>query len=104
MAKEEKIQEMHFLEQNIQNLFLQKQSFQIEFSETQSALKEIENSGNEVFKMIGKLLIKTDKSKLKEELLNKEKFLEIKMSSIERQESSFTEKLEKLREEILKQK
>jgi len=104
MTDQNKLQEIQILDQNLQNLFLQKQAFQMEFSETRSALAEIENSGDEIFKMIGQLLIKTDKSKIKEELLNKEKFLEIKLSSIERQESSLTEKLEKLREEIIKQK
>ena len=41
-----KIQEMQILEQNLQNFLLQKQAFQMELSETQSALKEIENSGD----------------------------------------------------------
>ena len=104
MVDQDKIQEMQILDQNVQNLFLQKQSFQIEISETQSALKEIENSGDEIFKMIGQLMIKSDKAKIKEELLNKEKFLDLRIKSIEKQESYLTEKLEKLREEIIKQK
>lgn len=101
---QEKIQEMQILEQNMQNLFMQKQSFQIEFSETQSALKEIQDSGDEVYKMVGQLMIKSDKEKIKEELDNKEKFLEIRLTSIEKEEASLTEKLEKLREEIMKEK
>ena len=104
MADQDKIQEMQILDQNVQNLFLQKQSFQIEISETQLALKEIENSGDEIFKMVGQLMIRSDKAKVKEELLNKERFLDIRIKSIEKQESYLTEKLEKLREEIIKQK
>ena len=104
MADQDKIQEMQILDQNVQNLFLQKQSFQIEISETQLALKEIENSGDEIFKMVGQLMIRSDKVKVKEELLNKERFLDIRIKSIEKQENSLTEKLEKLREEIIKQK
>ena len=104
MADQDKIQEMQILDQNVQNLFLQKQSFQMEISETQLALKEIENSGDEIFKMVGQLMIKSDKAKVKEELLNKERFLDIRIKSIEKHENSITEKLEKLREEIIKQK
>ena len=104
MVDKDKIQEMQILEQNIQNLFLQKQSFQIELSETQSALKEIENSEDEIFKMVGQLMIKSNKAKVKEELLNKEKFLDIRIKSIEKQENYLTEKIEKIREEIIKQK
>ena len=55
------IEEMQILEQKLQNLFLQKQSFQMELSETQTALKEIENSGDDIFKVVGQLMIKTEK-------------------------------------------
>lgn len=100
--QEQRIQEMQFLEQNLQNLMLQKQAFQMELSETQSALKEIGKSGEEVFKIIGQLMIKTEKSKLKEELLNKEKILTLRTKTIEKQETSLTEQLDKLREEVMK--
>ena len=96
------MEEMQILEQKLQNLFLQKQSFQIEFSETQSALKEIENSGDEIFKIVGQLMIKSEKSKVKEELSNKEKILDLRIKSLEKQEGSFMEELGKLREEVMK--
>ena len=101
---QEKIQEMQVLEQNLQNLFMQKQSFQIELSETQSALKEILGSGDEVYKMVGQLMIKSNREKIKGELENKEKFLEIRLTSVEKEEAFLMEKLEKLREEIMKKK
>lgn len=101
MKKNKSVQEIQFLENNLQNLLIQKQVFQMELSETQSALKEIENSGEEVFKVIGQLMIKTDKKKMKEELLNKEKILELRIKSIEKQEDFLKEKLEKLKKEIL---
>lgn len=99
---DKKIQEMQILEQNLQSLLLQKQAFQMELSETQSALKEIENSGEEVFKIIGQLMIKTDKSKIKQELSNKEKILNLRTKTIEKQEISLTEQLDKFREEVIK--
>ncbi len=102
MVSENKIQEMQFLEQHLQNSLLQKQAFQMELSETTSALKQLDNSGEEVFKIIGQLMLKTDRSKIKEELLNKEKILELRIKSIEKQEVSLTEQLDKLREEVMK--
>ena len=97
-----KIQEMQILEQNLQNLLLQKQAFDMELSETKSALKEIEKSGDDIFKIIGQLMIKADKNKVKEELLNKEKILGLRLSTIEKQEGSLTEKLTSLRDEVMK--
>lgn len=99
--RDKKIREMQMLEQNLQNLLLQKQAFQMELSETKSALKEIGKSGDEVFKIIGQLMIKTEKSRIKEELSNKEKIITLRINSIEKQETSLTEKLEDLQKEVL---
>ncbi len=98
----QKLQELQMLEQGLQNLLLQKQSFQMEFSETESALQAIEESGEEVFKIIGQLMIKTEKSKVKEELENKKKMIELRIKTMETQETSVTEQLNKLREELMK--
>ncbi|MDE1848586.1 MAG: prefoldin subunit beta [Nanoarchaeota archaeon] len=93
---EETIQEMQVLEQNLHNLLLQKQAFQMELSETKSALKEIDKSG-EIFRLIGELMIKTDKEKAKEDLIMKEKVLDMRIKSIEKQEDSLGKRLQELR-------
>lgn len=102
MTDEHKIQELQMLEQSLQNLLLQKQAFQMELSETESALQAIKESGEEVFKIIGQLMIKTEKSKITEELENKKKMLELRTKTLDSQEGSLTERLEKLREELVK--
>ncbi len=100
--EQEKIQEMQILEQQLQNTILQKQAFQMELAETNSALEELEKSGDEVFKIIGQLMIKSEKSKIKEELENKKKILELRINSFEKQENSLSEKLGNIQEEIAK--
>ena len=99
---ENKIQEMQILEQRLQNSILQKQAFQMELAETNSALKEMEKSGEEVYKIIGQLMIKTEKSKIHEELSDKQKILELRIKSFDKQENSMTEQLEKIRDELTK--
>ena len=74
----------------------------MELSETKVAIKEISSSGDEVFKIVGQLMIKSDKKKVSEELSNKEKLLDIRLKSLERQEEALSNQLEKLREEFLK--
>ena len=93
--------EMQFLEQNLQNLLMQKQAFQIEMTETQSALNEINTAKDDVYKIIGSLMLKTEKAKLKDELTNKEKLLDLRLKTLEKQERNFTPKLEELREKIM---
>ena len=98
-AKEKNMQELQMLEQN---LLLQKQAFQFELRETQAALKELEKSGEEVFKMIGQLMIKTDKKRMKEELTNKEKMIDLRIKEFGKQEHALAGKFEALQKEALK--
>ena len=95
------IQEVQFLEQTLQNFFFQKQALQMELTEMQSALKEIENSKEDVYKLIGQLMIMVSKSEIKEELFEKEKILNLKIKNLEKQEKSLSEKLEQIRRQIL---
>ncbi len=99
---DEKIQQLQALEYNLQNLLMQKQAFELELSETQSALEEIGSSGEEVYKIIGQMMIKSDKSKILDELENKKKILDLRIKSFEKQENSLSEKIDTLREEVTK--
>ena len=102
MAKESErnIQEMQFLEQNIQNILLQKQAFELELSETNSAMEELETSNEEVYKIIGQLMIKTEKNKVKEDLSQKLKLIELRIKTLDKQEKSINERIEKLKTEV----
>jgi prefoldin beta subunit len=102
--QDNKIEEMQILEQNLQSLLYQKQAFQMELSETQSSIKEVEEAKDDVFKIVGQLMIKSDKKKVLDDLSNKEKLLELRIKSIEKQENSFLEKIEALKEEVLSKK
>jgi|APSaa5957512622_1039677.scaffolds.fasta_scaffold00920_19 prefoldin beta subunit len=102
MVSQEKLQEMQFLEQNLQSLMMQKQAFQMELSETKAALKELDNSGDDVFKLVGQLMLKTDKKKMKEELITKEKLLEKRTDTLQTQEVPLMKKLDDLRQELMK--
>lgn len=98
----EKIQELQIYEQNFQNLLMQKQAFQIEFSEVENALSEVSKSSDEVFKIIGQIMIKADKEKIEKELKHKKELLQLRLKSIEKQESEFSKQIEELKEEVMK--
>jgi len=100
--KDKDIQEIQFLEQGLQNILFQKQAFQMELSESKEALKELENSSDEVYKVIGQLMIRSEKSKMKEELLSKIKIFDLRMKNLEKQEVSLSERIEKIRDDTLK--
>jgi len=99
--QDQKIQELQMFEQNLQNILMQKQVFQLELSETDSALKEIGKAKSDVYKIIGQLMIKKDFKEVEEELKNKEKLLTLRLENLEKQESTIAEKADKLKEEIM---
>jgi len=101
-SKENQVQEINILEQNLQQLLLQKQAFNMELSETETALEEIKKSGEEVFKIVGQIMIKSEKKKIEEELLQKIKLLQMRCNSLDKQEKIFVDKIESIRKEILK--
>ena len=96
-----KIQELQMLEQAIQNILMQRQAFLLELNETNLALEELKTSGNEVYKIVGQLMLKTSKEESEKDLKSKKEILELKSKNLERQESGFKDKISKLRDEIL---
>ncbi len=97
----QKMQELQILEQNLQNTMMQKQAFQMELSETRSALSEIEKADDDVFKIVGQMMIKSDKKKVLESLKNKEKMLNLRMNSLEKQEKTLSEKADVLKRNLV---
>lgn len=98
---ESKIQELTFIEQNLQNLLFEKQALNLEHSEVESAFAQVHNSKDEVFKLLGNLLVRYDKSKMIEELEEKKKILELRLNALEKQEELLSKKLVDLRKKIL---
>ena len=100
--KSKKFEEMQFLEQNIQNLMLQRQAFQMELSETEFAINELNNSKeDDSYKIVGQLMIKFPKSKILEDLKSKKNILDLRLNAIEKQEENLSENIEKIREELV---
>ena len=99
---EGKLQELQILEQNLQAILMQKQAFQLELNQTENAIAEVSNTNDEVYKMTGSIMIKTDKSTVLEELKNKQKILGMRINALEKQEKLISAKSEELKKETQK--
>ncbi len=99
---QQKIQELQVLEQGFQQVLMQKQAFQMELSETENALTEIVKAEDDVFKIVGNIMIKTDKKKTEEELKKKKDLLALRLKSIDSQEADLTKQVEEIRAEVMK--
>ena len=98
---EQKISQLQMFEQSLQNFLGQKQQFQVQLVEVESALNEIDST-ERAYKIIGNIMVETDKNELKAELLSKKEMLELRIKTMDRQEAQVREKASKLQSEILK--
>jgi len=87
------------LDQQTQIFLAQKQTSQVELNEITNALQEIEKS-NEAYKIIGNIMIKASPADLKKDLEEKKKVIDLRISSMEKQEKIMEEKTSELRKEI----
>ena len=98
---QQKIQELQGMEQNLNNLVMQKQAFQMELTETENALSEISKSKDDVFKLVGNIMIKADKKKSEDDLTKKKDLLSLRLKSIDSEEKSLTDNAEALKKEVM---
>ena len=98
---EQKISQLQMFEQSLQSFLGQKQQFQIQLVEVESALNEL-NGTDKAFKIIGNIMVESDKSELKADLQSKREMLELRIKTMEKQELQVREKASKLQSEILK--
>lgn len=95
-----KIQELQVFEQNLQAILMQKQAFQSEMSEVSTASEEVKKSKEDIYRIIGGIMLKAGRPEIEKELAERKKILEMRISSIEKQEKIVDEKAESLRKEI----
>ncbi|MBU2576812.1 MAG: prefoldin subunit [Nanoarchaeota archaeon] len=98
-----KIQELQMLEQSFQQLLMQKNAFSMEANETDYIIAEVGKTEGEVSRIIGnQVMIKSTKEAVLEDMKKKKKLIDTRMKSIDEQEKIFSEKIESIRDEVMK--
>ena len=98
---EQKIGQLQMFEQSLQSFLGQKQQFQAQLVEIDSALGELENT-EKAYKIVGNIMVESDKSELKADLQSKKEMLELRIKTMEKQEAQVREKASSLQSEILR--
>src|SRR3989344_108826 len=98
---QEKITQLQLFEQNLHTFLTQKRNFQSQVLEIENALKEIETSDNNVYKIVGTVMLKSTKDKLTTDLNERKGVLDLRLKSLEKQEKNVKEKAEKIQAEVM---
>ncbi len=96
----EDINQLQLLQQNLQNTILQKQQFQRQLTEVDSALKEIDTSEN-VYKIVSNLMISVKKPEIKQDLQQKRELFDLRLKNFEKQEKKLKENIEEMQKKVL---
>ncbi len=97
----EKIEQLQLFEQKTQALLMQKQNFQSQLLELENALNELENNSGQVYKIIGNIMVASEKNKLKEDLNSKTDILALRIKNLEKQENKIKEEATQLQTEVM---
>lgn len=98
---EKKIGQLQLMEQNIQNIVLQKQMFQTQLFEIENALKELGKSKGQIYKIIGPIMVASKKDDLKKDLDSKKEVMELRIKNLEKQEESIKTKASEMQSEVM---
>ena len=99
---EKKVQELQLIEQNLSNLLMQKQTFQARLLENENALKELNETKKQSYRIIGNILVAMDKERLKKDLESEKEIFDLRIKNIEKQEDKLKEHAQRLQAEVLK--
>ena len=99
---QEQVSKMQQSQQNLQSVLAQKQQVEMENTESDRALEELQkaNDDEQVFKYAGSILIKSDKKTLIEELEEKKELSKTKITVLEKQEERLKTSLQEQEKKI----
>ena len=100
MNSSELAQEMRVLEQQRQQLVMQRQSLQFEENQIVNATVEVKKTNDDVYRMLSGAMIKTSKPELLKELEDKQKTITIHLVAIDKQEKLLDSRLSELQKEL----
>ena len=96
------VNKLQLLQQNVQQLTMQKQQFQEQLTELDSALLELGNT-DKAYRIIGKIMISTPSKTLAQDLQEKREIVEVRIKNIEKQEEKLKQNMEEAQQEVLKE-
>ena len=98
----EDLDQLNILEQNLSSIVSQKQQFNKQLLEIESALSELD-SVKDAFKIVGTVMIKKSSDDLKKDLSERKSLINIRLESFDKQEKLLREQVHTLQEKVMRE-
>lgn len=99
---QERLLRLRQLQQTLQGVLTQKQQLELELTENEQASEELEKLSDDavIYKSIGSLLVKAEKSKVTADLNDRKELLNMRIKVLGRQEERLRKQLKGLQERL----
>ncbi len=99
---QEQLQRLQQMQQTLQAVSTQKQRLETELNEAERAIEELEKSTEDapVFKMVGSILVKSNKEKLLSDLKEKKEILNTRRTILGKQEERARNRVKEMQEKL----
>ncbi|MBI4095394.1 MAG: prefoldin subunit beta [DPANN group archaeon] len=97
---QEKLGELQLLQQRLTLFGAQKQQFQVQLAEVDNAINELGKTKSTAYKMVGEILLERPADELKKELDDKKVELDIRVKTLEKQETKTKDSALALQKEL----
>ncbi len=97
---EQQIMQLQMLEQNLTNLTAQKQQFQSQLIEIDSALKELKDAKTS-YKIVGNIMVSAKKEDLEKDLNQKKEIVDLRIKNFDKQEKVLKDKASNIQKQVM---
>lgn len=99
---QERLVKMQRLQQTLQSILAQKQQVNVESSETEQALSELQKMTDEavVYKAMGTILVKTERTRMISELTERKDLLSTRVTVLQKQEERLRNQLKDIETQL----
>ncbi|MEM3579298.1 MAG: prefoldin subunit beta [Candidatus Bathyarchaeia archaeon] len=99
---QERLLRLQQLQQTLQSVLAQKQQVELELTEIEQALSELQKVADDtvIYKSIGSLLVKTDKAKVNADLNERKELLNMRASVLGKQEERLRSQMKELQAKL----
>lgn len=99
---QERLVKMQRLQQTLQSILAQKQQVNVESSETEQALSELQTMTDEavVYKAMGTILVKTERTRMISELTERKDLLSTRVTVLQKQEERLRNQLKDIETQL----
>lgn len=99
---QERLLRFQQLQQTLQSVLAQKQQVEIELTEVEQALAELQKTADEavIYKSVGSLLVKTEKAKVTVDLNERKELLNMRASVLGKQEERLRSQMKELQAKL----